>query len=133
MTFSAFSSLCARGWRSTLILTGAVIALASASVVAQSAQSAAPSGNAENGKKAFTNYYCYACHGTVGQGGRDGVRIAPNPPSLATIARYVRKPSGQMPPYTSKVLSDQEIADIYAFLRTIPASPSAKSIPLLNQ
>jgi ubiquinol-cytochrome c reductase cytochrome c subunit len=79
------------------------------------------------------NYYCYACHGTVGQGGRDGARIAPNPPALATIVRYVRRPTGQMPPYTSKVISDQELADIYAFLKSIPGTPSAKSIPLLNR
>jgi ubiquinol-cytochrome c reductase cytochrome c subunit len=92
-----------------------------------------PAGNAENGKRAYMNYYCYACHGTVGQGGRDGARIAPSPPALATITRYVRKPSGQMPPYTSKVISDQELADIYAFLKTIPAPPPAKSIPLLNE
>jgi mono/diheme cytochrome c family protein len=133
--FSAISTRHGRGWRTRLLVAGALVALASASVPAQPSPAAqsAPTGNVENGKKAFTNYYCYACHGTVGQGGRDGVRIAPNPPSLTTITRYVRKPSGQMPPYTSKVLSDQEIADIYAFLRTIPASPSAKSIPLLNQ
>ena len=119
----------------------AVLSLGAATAAAQApaatspaaSQSTTPAGNAENGKKVYTNYYCYACHGTVGQGGRDGVRIAPNPPSLATITRYVRKPSGQMPPYTSKVLADQDLADIYAFLRTIPPSPSAKNIPLLNQ
>ena len=91
------------------------------------------SGNPENGKRAFMNYYCYACHGTVGQGGRDGARIAPNPPALSTIERYVRRPTGQMPPYTAKVISDQELADIYAYLRSIPATPSAKTIPLLNR
>jgi mono/diheme cytochrome c family protein len=98
-----------------------------------STQTDAPSGNPENGKRAFMNYYCYACHGTVGQGGRDGARIAPNPPELATIVRYIRRPTGQMPPYTSKVISDQELADIYAFLKSIPATPSAKTIPLLNR
>jgi hypothetical protein len=38
-----------------------------------------------------------------------------------------------MPPYTSKVVSDAELTDIHAFLRTIPTPPAAKSIPLLNQ
>jgi hypothetical protein len=38
-----------------------------------------------------------------------------------------------MPPYTNKVISDQELADIYAFLKSIPATPSAKTIPLLNR
>jgi hypothetical protein len=38
-----------------------------------------------------------------------------------------------MPPYSEQILSNDDLADIYAFLQTIPASPDAKSIPLLNQ
>ena len=89
--------------------------------------------SAENGKRLFSTHYCYACHGTLGQGGRDGARIAPNPPALATVVRYVRKPAGQMPPYTNKVLSDDDLADIVAFLKTIPPAPAVSSLPLLNQ
>jgi len=37
-----------------------------------------------------------------------------------------------MPPYSSKVLSDAEIDDIYAFLKTIAPPRSLKDIPLLN-
>jgi hypothetical protein len=37
-----------------------------------------------------------------------------------------------MPPYTAKVLSDSELADIYAFLRSVPKPPNAQSIPLLQ-
>jgi hypothetical protein len=37
-----------------------------------------------------------------------------------------------MPPYTAKVASDQDLADIYAFLLTIPAPPTVNTIPLLN-
>ena len=113
------------------------ILLSASAVFAQapttSPQAAAPQGNAENGRRFYMADFCYACHGTMGQGGRDGARIAPNPPALPTIVRYVRKPSGQMPAYTSRVTSDQELADIYAFLRTIPASPPVQSLPLLNQ
>ena len=96
-------------------------------------QAAAPAGNAENGKRVFTGYYCYACHGTAGQGGSAGARIAPRPIAFAAFLRYVRKPTGQMPPYTSKVISEQDLADIYAFLRSVPVPPAAASIPLLNQ
>ena len=90
-------------------------------------------GNAENGKKLFTTYYCFACHGTAGQGGSAGARLVPRPASPDALIRYVRKPTGNMPPYTSKVISDLELADIQAFLRSIPPSPAAKSIPLLIQ
>ena len=91
---------------------------------------AAPTGNAENGKKIYSSYGCYQCHGYVGQGGA-GARLAPRPIAFAAFTRYVRKPTGQMPPYTGKVVSDQEMADIYAFLTTIPAPPAANTIPIL--
>ena len=92
----------------------------------------APAGNAQNGKKLFTSYGCYECHGREAQGGAAGPRIGPNPPAFAAFQRYVRQPAGQMPPFTSKVVSDAELADIYAFLQSLPQPPPAKSIPLLN-
>ena len=58
-------------------------------------------------------------------------RLAPRPIAFAAFSRYVRTPTGQMPPYTVKVVSDQELADIYAFLLTIPAPPAANTIPIL--
>jgi mono/diheme cytochrome c family protein len=45
----------------------------------------------------------------------------------------VRQPTGEMPPYTKKVVTDQELADIYAYLQSIPQPPPAKSIPILNK
>ena len=38
-----------------------------------------------------------------------------------------------MPPYTSKVVSDQDLADLYAYLQSKPKAAPAKDIPLLNQ
>jgi mono/diheme cytochrome c family protein len=128
-----------RGLRVSVISAAiAVVALgigssAWAQAAAATPQESAPAGNAETGKRVFTAYYCYACHGTVGQGGSAGARIAPRPIAFAAFLRYVRKPSGGMPPYTSKVISEQELTDIYAFLRSVPAPPAAQSIPLLNQ
>jgi mono/diheme cytochrome c family protein len=94
---------------------------------------AAPPGNIENGKKIFSSYGCYECHGYAGQGGIAGPRIAPHPIAFAGFNAYIRHPSGQMPPYTRKVVADQEVADIYAFLASLPPPPSVKSIPLLNK
>jgi mono/diheme cytochrome c family protein len=88
-------------------------------------------GNAENGKRVFTNYYCYACHGTEGQGGA-GPRLIARA-TADPLIRYVRKPSGVMPAYTSTVISEQDLIDIHAYLKSIPPSPPAKSIPLLQQ
>lgn len=90
-------------------------------------------GNPENGKKLFTAYGCYECHGRQGAGAAIAPRIGPPALTLAGVIRYVRAPSGQMPPYTAKVVSDQDLADIYSFLKTFPAPQPASSIPLLNQ
>jgi ubiquinol-cytochrome c reductase cytochrome c subunit len=96
------------------------------------AQAAPPAGNAENGKRLFTNYGCYQCHGREAQGGAGGPRIGPNPIPFAAFSRYIRQPGGQMPPYTDKVVSDAELADIHAFLRSLPQPRPAREIPLLN-
>jgi hypothetical protein len=38
-----------------------------------------------------------------------------------------------MPPYTPKVMPDSELADVLAYLLSIPAPPAAKGIAILNQ
>ena len=99
----------------------------------ESKSSDAPAGNAENGKKIFNKIGCYQCHGREGQGSMmTGPRIAPDPVPFDVLSRYLRKPTGEMPPYTAKVISDQELADIYAFLQSRPHPPTAKAIPLLK-
>ena len=117
-----------------LFLLAAIVFSVAAAQTSQPAAkgSAAPAGNAQNGKRVFESYGCYQCHGHDAHGGA-GARLAPNPIAFERFSRYVRKPTGDMPPYTAKVVSDQELADIYAFLGTIPAPPPAKSIPILNQ
>ena len=99
------------------------------------AQNAAVPGNAENGKRVYMKDGCYECHGTVGQGSQANPvapRLAPKPLALAALIAYVRKPAGGMPPYVSKVMSDAEIADVRAYLMSIPEPPPLKSIELLN-
>lgn len=86
-------------------------------------------GNADNGKKLFLKNGCYECHGTVGQGGT-GPRLAPRPLAPAALSAYVRNPGAGMPPYSAKVMSDAEVADIRAYLATIPDPP--KDTPLLK-
>jgi ubiquinol-cytochrome c reductase cytochrome c subunit len=89
-------------------------------------------GNSEAGKRLYMNKGCYQCHGTVGQGTIAGARIGPPPLSAQGLIRYVRRPAGQMPAFTEKVMSDRELTDVYAFLKTIPAPKPSKDVPLLN-
>src|SRR5947208_3263057 len=110
-----------------------LLVLLMAAPVAASAQSATGSGNAEKGKQIFMKQNCYYCHGTAGQGGRDGARIAQTALNLQGLMRYVRRPTGGMPAFTEKILSDRELTDIYAYLKSLPAAKATKDIPLLEQ
>ena len=94
-----------------------------------------PVGNAQNGKKIFVADGCYECHGREGQGAAQasGPRIGPPQRLIRPFINYVRQPTGQMPPFTKEVISDQELADIYAYLQSRPRPASSKDIPLLNQ
>jgi mono/diheme cytochrome c family protein len=108
--------------------------LRSVAPASSAGSSAAPaSGNPTKGKQLFTADGCYECHNDKGVGAGTGPRIGPPPLSLPSFLRYVRAPSGNMPPYTVKVISDQDLADIYEYLQSLPAPPPASSIPLLNQ
>lgn len=120
--------------RLSLLLIVVTMAAVSAArtPAASGSQSAPPAGNAENGKKIFTSYGCYQCHNYAAIGGLAGPRLARRLIAFQAFTRYVRKPAGEMPPYTAKVVSDKELADIYAFLRTIPAPPSVDSISILK-
>ncbi len=95
--------------------------------------SVAADGNIQNGKRVFESYGCYQCHGRLAQGGVAGPRLGPDPIPLPVLIAYVRHPAAQMPPYTSKVVPDSDLADIHAFLASLPKPRDVKSIRLLNQ
>ena len=95
-------------------------------------QQNAPAGNAANGRKLFVSFGCYQCHGYEAQGGSAGPRLAPRPIAYAQLMKYVRHPTGEMPPFTEKIVKDTELTDIYAFLRAQPLPPDVDKIPLLK-
>ncbi|PYS03446.1 MAG: hypothetical protein DMG15_20790 [Acidobacteria bacterium] len=93
-----------------------------------------PRGDPQNGKMLFMKYGCFECHGREGQGSNaTGPRLNQNPITYPRFVAYIRKPSGEMPPYTAKVVTDQQAADLYAFLQSLPKPPAVDSIPLLKQ
>jgi ubiquinol-cytochrome c reductase cytochrome c subunit len=98
------------------------------------AQEKAPEGSAERGYQVYMKYQCYACHGTVGHGADRGTgpKLAPNPVSYATFVAQMRTPRQDMPAYRKQFVSDQELADMYAYLASIKSSPAAKDLPLPN-
>src|SRR6185312_14435417 len=93
----------------------------------------APKGDAAKGKAEFERVGCWECHGHQGQGGREGPRIAdPVPLAWPAFQAWVRTTSGDMPPFTEKVLADKSLIDIYSYLQSVPKAANYKSIPLLS-
>lgn len=105
----------------TLLMIGVVCA-AIASDTALSAQSQAkPASSIEKGRIGFVKVGCAQCHGREAQGSpTTGPRLGPGGLPYAAFARYVRAPRLQMPPYTEKILSDEDLSDLYAFVQSRP-------------
>ena len=61
------------------------------------------------------------------------VRTRAHPmPSRRWRISSVRTTSRQMPPYREAVLPNEDLADIYAYLKSVPAAPDYKTIQILN-
>jgi mono/diheme cytochrome c family protein len=88
-------------------------------------------GRVDVGAELYRNTGCFQCHSNEAQGGAQGPRLGPNPISFPRFIWYVRNPSGSMPTYTDSVMSDQDLADVYAFLEARAQPPEVSSIPLL--
>jgi mono/diheme cytochrome c family protein len=98
-------------------------------------QGGAFAASAEHGKVMYVQHGCWQCHGTMGQGSimtSGGKRLAPNPLPWEAFAGFVRSTNRAMPPYREEILSDADLADIYAYLQSVPKPPDANDIPLLK-
>jgi len=110
-----------------------VIKLSLAALAASLAMSgAAYAASAEKGKAVYVQHGCWGCHGFVGQGGITGPKLGPDPLPLESLSAFVRSTNGPMPPYSEKMLSNEDMADIHAYLASLPKPPDYKTIPLLN-
>ena len=105
------------------LLALAVVVVSSAAAVAQSL---------EKGKVAYVKHGCWQCHGFAAQGGIAGPKLAPDPMPLVALTAFVRHTRGAMPPYEEAILSSADLADIHAWLQSLPRAQDYKSIPLLN-
>ncbi len=113
-------------------LSGLILSLTSASSPS-SAEAAPPAGNAENGKRLYQETGCYQCHGLAGQGAMaTGPRVSRTEFAFDGFLNQLRRPVNQMPPYDAQVVSDQDAADIYVYLRQMPIPRDPNSIPLLK-
>ena len=95
----------------------------------------APSGDAAKGKAVFLQQGCFTCHGRSGQGGAysgPAPILAQTAMPIEGFKAQIRNPVNDMPAYSDAVLSDKDIADIYAFVKSLPGPRSPKDIPILN-
>jgi cytochrome c553 len=132
--FSHKTYLCVMGAALCMIVVSLKAEPAAAQQTATPAN-ASQTGNVENGRRSFTTYACSACHGYSGHGGVDvnAPRLASTSSSLDAFVRYVRRPGGSMPRYATEAqVPDRALADIYAFLKSIPPPTDPGSIPLLR-
>jgi mono/diheme cytochrome c family protein len=96
------------------------------------AQAACHAQSAEKGKDSYIKNGCWGCHGFVGQGGITGPSLAPDPKPFEFMNVFIRHTKGPMPRYSEKILSKEDLADIHAYLKSIPKGPDFKTIHLLN-
>ena len=115
----------------TLLAAAALGVGACATVQAQDA----PPGNVANGKQLYLAQACFTCHGRSGQGGAfngPAPSLAKTEMPFDGFAAQMRDPANDMPAYSKALLSDQDIADIYAYVESLPGPRPAKDIPILN-
>jgi mono/diheme cytochrome c family protein len=112
----------------------ALIASMLAALAAGPSLADAPKGDAARGQALYMKNLCYTCHGTAGQGGDrgSGPRIAPNVWPWEGFAQQTRRPRESMPRYPVEQISDQELADVYAYLVSVKPGAKASEIPLLK-
>src|SRR5215831_4528250 len=117
-----------------LRLAAALVTALSAGGAATASAQDAPAGDATNGKRIYLATGCFTCHGRAGQG---GAYNGPAPVLAKTALPFegfkmqIRNPSNDMPAYSEAVMSDQQIADIYAFVQSLSGRRDAKDIPIL--
>lgn len=79
-----------------------------------------PEGNAEDGKRWYAMHNCSGCHGYNGNDGR-AKAIADTDMGYFRFVRYLRNPSSpSMPKFDEKKLPEQDTADIYVWLKSLP-------------
>jgi mono/diheme cytochrome c family protein len=111
------------------LLGGALVA--GGPVLAQDA----PKGDAAAGKKVFLADGCYECHGRVGEGGAmngPAPILAKTKLPFDAFKSQLRNPVNDMPPYPDTLLSEQQVADIFAYLQSLPGPRPVSDLPILN-
>lgn len=100
-------------------------------------------GNAERGETLYRDFACYSCHGYKAAG-----RVPLSSSTSGVLSRadvfqtYLRlradenpiNPKNTMPNYSRETLSDAQVADLYAYITSLPEDvPELEEIPLMQE
>jgi mono/diheme cytochrome c family protein len=118
-----------------LLVASGVFAFTSCFVAGVGAEDADPA--IAPGKSLYDTVGCWSCHGYSGQGATSrgiasGPRIDARLYPREAFMHQLRSPAKLMPPYSTTVLSDEQAAAIYEFLKSLPVAPRVEDIPLLK-
>jgi mono/diheme cytochrome c family protein len=94
-----------------------------------------PTGNATHGRELYLSTGCFECHGRDGQGGAfngPAPSLAHTELGFEAFKDQLRQPANDMPAYAAVVMSDQDVADLLAFARTLPGPRSPNDIAILK-
>ena len=104
------------------------------------ASSGSAAGDPENGETVYLEHGCYSCHGYNGIGrhqlANDVSGFLVNETVFTTYLRLRAEqnpmlPANSMPNYSAEVLSDDEAADVYAYIKTlVDDPPELEDIPV---
>jgi mono/diheme cytochrome c family protein len=94
-----------------------------------------PSGNAAHGRQLYLATGCFECHGRDGQGGAfngPAPTLAHTELGFQAFKDQLRQPANDMPAYAVGVMSDQDVADLLAFVRALPGPRPPGAIAILK-
>jgi mono/diheme cytochrome c family protein len=118
-----------------VIAAALVVAAAFAGFAGAARAQDAPPGDAAEGKRLYLAVGCFTCHGRSGQG---GAMNGPAPVLAKTVMPFegfkgqLRSPVNEMPAYSEKVMTDKQIADIYAFVESLPGPRPTKDMKIFD-
>ena len=92
----------------------------------------APKGDVASGQKVFLADGCYECHGRVGEGGAfngPAPILAKTKLPFDAFKGQLRNPANDMPPYPDTLVSDQQVADMFAYLQSLSGPRPVTDLP----
>jgi mono/diheme cytochrome c family protein len=115
----------------SIVLTAWILALI-APVASSSRAEDAPAGDAVKGKRIYMAVGCFECHGRFGQGGDfkgPAPSIAHTELPLDAFTMQLRQPAENMPTYAEAALPEKDVADIFAYVQSLPGLRDLKTLP----